>query len=165
MENDTRTEVTRSTIDDMVANKSIPEFITAHIRHYAEDPVSAHLWDASAFGGSTQQPVALITVKGRRSGKLHSAPLVYTCDGDGYIVAASYGGAPVNPSWYENLCAHAMRASFQVADKRYNVKGRVLQGDERTRMWRKLADAYPPLDSYTKVTERAIPLIRLDVLS
>jgi deazaflavin-dependent oxidoreductase (nitroreductase family) len=163
MSNDNRTEKTKSTIDDMVANKSIPDFIIQHLQQYAQDPVKAHLWDASAFGGSRQQPVALITVKGRSSGKLYSAPLVYAKDGESWIIAGSYGGAPVNPAWYENLCADDMRADFQVAEKKYRVQGRVLKGEERTRMWKKLADAYPPLDSYTQVTTREIPLVRLDI--
>ena len=161
--NDNRTEKTKQTIEDMVANRNIPDFIMAHLKQYAEDPVNAHLWDASAFGGSTQQPVALITVKGRKSGKPYSTPLVYAMHGEQFIVAASYGGAPVNPAWFDNLCANGMRADLQVAEKKFKVKGRVLNGEERTRLWQKLANAYPPMDSYIQVTEREIPLMLLEV--
>jgi len=102
-------------------------------------------------------------VAGRRTGKRYSTPLVYAKEGAGWIVAGSYGGAPVNPSWYENLRASDMRADFQVAADTYHVKGRLTRGEERERLWKKLARVYPPLESYTTATTREIPLIVLEI--
>ena len=149
---------------NQIASKTLPDFIVAHLRHYAEDPVKAHLWDASAYGGSTQQPILLIVTKGSKSGNTSILPLVYAMDGDEYIIVGSAGGSPKHPAWYLNMVAADMRAEIQVADKHYRVKGRLLNGDERAQKWRKLAAAYPPLDGYVQKTDREIPLVMLSVM-
>ena len=47
----------------------------------------------------------LLTTTGRRSGRPHTTPVVYTRDGDRLLVYASKGGAPSHPDWYRNLVA------------------------------------------------------------
>ena len=51
-------------------------------------------------------PMILVNHRGARSGKEYTAPLVYTRDGDGYVVIASKGGAPEDPRWFRNLVAN-----------------------------------------------------------
>lgn len=40
---------------------------------------------------------------GARTGESRTTVVDYTRDGDGYVIAASNGGAPTNPHWYHNL--------------------------------------------------------------
>ncbi len=50
--------------------------------------------------------VLILTTKGAKSGEIRETPLVYTRDGDKYVIVASKGGAPTNPAWYHNLRTH-----------------------------------------------------------
>ena len=42
----------------------------------------------------------LMTTRGAKTGKESIIPVVYTKDADQFVVVASKGGAPTNPSWY-----------------------------------------------------------------
>ena len=55
------------------------------------------------FGRIGQAPVLLLTVRGRKTGKRRTTPLLYGRDGDDLVVIASMGGAPKHPAWYLNL--------------------------------------------------------------
>ncbi|TMC33726.1 MAG: nitroreductase family deazaflavin-dependent oxidoreductase, partial [Chloroflexi bacterium] len=48
----------------------------------------------------------ILTTKGAKSGEIRENPLVYTRDDGRYVVVASKGGAPTNPSWFHNLQAN-----------------------------------------------------------
>jgi len=56
-----------------------------------------------AFAGA---PMIIVTHTGAKSGKVHTTPLVYTMDGDRFVIIASKGGAPEHPAWYHNLLAN-----------------------------------------------------------
>src|SRR5712691_109290 len=47
--------------------------------------------------------VLILTSTGARSGQTRWNPLVYSRDGDRFIIVASKGGAPASPDWYHNL--------------------------------------------------------------
>lgn len=54
-------------------------------------------------GGVFQgMPVVLVHHKGAKSGLERISPLVYTKDGDRYVIIASKAGAPSHPDWYHN---------------------------------------------------------------
>ena len=44
---------------------------------------------------------------GAKSGESRKKPLAYFADNDGYLIVASYAGAPTNPPWYYNLVANS----------------------------------------------------------
>ena len=44
---------------------------------------------------------------GAKSGETRINPLAYFADNDGYLIVASYAGAPTNPPWYYNLVANS----------------------------------------------------------
>ena len=48
-------------------------------------------------------PVVLVTMKGAKSGRTISIPLMYVPHEKGFILVASQGGAPKHPAWYHNL--------------------------------------------------------------
>ena len=90
-----------------------------------------------------------------------TSPLLYTPAGDGYAVIASKGGAPKHPLWYLNLQA-SPHAEVTVGRETRHVHARDAEGDERERLWRALADAYPGYDRYAQKTSRRIPVVVLE---
>jgi len=106
-------------------------------------------------------PMILVNHRGARTGTEYTAPLVYTRDGDGYVVIASKGGAPEDPQWFRNLVANP-DVTVEVGTETIPVRARVAEGDERARLFRAQADAMPNFDDYAKATTREIPVVVLE---
>jgi deazaflavin-dependent oxidoreductase (nitroreductase family) len=137
-------------------------WIAEHIRLYRTDPEKAHMWDSTPLGGTGLLPTLLLTTKGRKSGESRALPLIYGTVGDSYVVIASKGGMPKHPLWYLNLEAEP-KCELQVGAKRVSARARVAEGEERGRLWKQMAEIYPPYDNYQKnATERTIPVVVLD---
>lgn len=105
-------------------------------------------------------PMLLLHHVGVRSGEEHVNPLVYVRDGDELAVAASKGGAPDNPAWYRNLKAHP-RVSIELGTETLTVDATEVYGEERDRLYRRLARMRPAFAGYETRTERIIPMFRL----
>jgi deazaflavin-dependent oxidoreductase (nitroreductase family) len=104
--------------------------------------------------------ILLLTTRGRNSGEPRTTPLIHRTDGDRWIVVASKGGAPANPSWFENLIADP-EATIQVRDEQVPVRATVAEGDERARLWSLMTEVWPAYDDYQARTEREIPVVVL----
>jgi deazaflavin-dependent oxidoreductase (nitroreductase family) len=111
-----------------------------------------------AFAGA---PLLLLTTTGARSGQSRTTPLVHTRDGDRYVIIASKGGAPTNPSWYHNLLA-TPAATVEVGSERFEVRSRVAEGEERDRLYDRQAALMPNFAEYQRNTSRRIPVIVLE---
>ncbi len=109
------------------------------------------------FAGS---PLLLLTTVGARSGERRTHPVVYTRDGDDYVILASKGGAPTNPSWYHNLVANP-DATAEVGPEQFEVHARVAEGDERDRLFDAQAAMMPQFAQYQRNTSRRIPVVVL----
>jgi len=106
-------------------------------------------------------PILILSHVGRRSGKQLDTPLMFTRDGEDFVLIASNGGRPWHPAWYLNLAAHP-DAWVELAGRRYRVQAvEVPPGQEKERLWRKMARLYPRYDDYQRRTDRTIPLVRL----
>ena len=106
-------------------------------------------------------PMILVNHRGAKSGKDYTAPLVYTRDGDNYVIIASKGGAPEDPQWFHNLVANP-DVTVEVGTETFPVRARVAEGDERDRLYRAQADAMPNFAEYAKATTRVIPVVVLE---
>jgi deazaflavin-dependent oxidoreductase (nitroreductase family) len=106
-------------------------------------------------------PMILITHTGAKSGNTYTSPLVYSRDGDAYVIIASKAGAPDNPQWFANLVANP-NITAEVGTEKFAATARVTEGDERARLYRAQADAMPNFDEYAKNTTREIPVVVLD---
>ena len=106
-------------------------------------------------------PVILVTHKGAKSGKERVSPLVYTKDGDNYVLVASFAGTPRNPAWYHNLKAHP-EVTLEVGEEKFEARAREAEGAERDRLFRQHAEAMPQFNTYQKKTDRTIPVIVLE---
>jgi deazaflavin-dependent oxidoreductase (nitroreductase family) len=79
-----------------------------------------------------------------------------------YIIVASKGGAPEHPGWYRNLLANP-EVEVQVGTKK--LKARTASGAERTKLWEKALEFWPPYADYQKKTEREIPVVVLNPIA
>jgi|SRR5579859_2652357 len=107
-------------------------------------------------------PVALLTVRGRKSGKPLTTPLIYVETDRGYAVIASFGGSPKHPAWYLNLKAAGV-AELEVGRRRVSVRVEEppIGSDRYKAIWRDAAAVYPDYDAYQARTSRQIPVVEL----
>lgn len=118
------------------------------------------LTNGKVGGHMKKAPVLLLTVRGRKSGKLRTAPLLYGRHGDNYVVIASKGGDPKHPAWYLNL--RGGEADLRVGAETVHVRAREAEGDERARLWAQMVEIWPPYADYQRKTERRIPVVVLE---
>jgi deazaflavin-dependent oxidoreductase (nitroreductase family) len=104
--------------------------------------------------------ILLLTTRGRRSGEPRTTPLIHRTDGDDWVVVASKGGAPENPSWYENLLAEP-DAEIQVQAEVIPVHASTADAAQRARLWPLMAEVWPAYDEYQARTDREIPIVVL----
>lgn len=105
-------------------------------------------------------PVVLLHNKGAKSGIERVSPLVYTRDGDRYVIIASYAGAPKHPAWYHNLQAHP-RTRIEVGTETIEVVASEVTGEERDRLFNAQAEMMPVFHDYQAKTDRKIPVVVL----
>ena len=108
-------------------------------------------------GGS----LLLLTTTGAKSGQPRTTPLAYSIDGDHLIVAASKAGAPTNPDWYFNLLANPI-VTVELGAERFQAHARVVEGEERDRLYQRHAELMPGFADYQQKTQRQIPVIILE---
>jgi deazaflavin-dependent oxidoreductase (nitroreductase family) len=127
--------------------------------------------DFNANGGKPggyfkNAPVLLLHAIGAKSAQERTQPLMYLQDEDGpWFIFASYGGGPKNPAWFHNLVANP-QAAISVGDgttiERLPVQARVVEGEERDRIYAEMARRFPQFADYEQKTSREIiPVIEL----
>ncbi len=145
-----------------MANFSEVPWIAEHIELYRSDPEKAHMWDSSHLGGPGVLPTLLLTTKGRKTGEPRALPLIYGKSGDSYVVIASKGGMPNHPIWFLNLEADPA-CDLVVGPTATSAVARVVEGEERARIWDEMVEIYPPYTDYQKnAGDRTIPVVVLD---
>lgn len=107
----------------------------------------------------TGLPVIILTMRGRRSGKVRKAPVMRVEHDGQYAIVASKGGDPMNPGWYWNLVADPDHVEIQDGPERFEVTLREVGGEERRAWWDRAVAAYPPYAEYQAATERTIPVL------
>jgi deazaflavin-dependent oxidoreductase (nitroreductase family) len=117
--------------------------------------------DGIVGGPFAGAPMILVNHRGARTGTSYTAPLVYTRDGDNYVVIASKGGAPEDPQWFRNLVANP-DVTVEVGTETIPVRARVAEGEERSRLFRAQAEKMPNFDEYASATTREIPVVVLE---
>ncbi len=129
-------------------------------RNLIED-LRTHHGKATA-GPFMGRDVLILTTKGAKSGELRETPLVYTRDGDRYVIVASKGGAPTNPAWYHNLKQHP-EVTIEVGGKKLKARAQDIDSEaEYERLYHNHATINPGFHDYRKRTSRKIPVIALE---
>jgi deazaflavin-dependent oxidoreductase (nitroreductase family) len=85
---------------------------------------------------------------------------MYQTDGDRWVIIASNGGNAKHPAWWLNLRSQP-DASVQIGRETYPVTAVEAAGEERERLWRRMADMYKGYDGYARKTTRKIPVVLL----
>lgn len=102
----------------------------------------------------------LLTTTGSRTGRRHTVPLLYLHDDEQLVIIASWGGRPQHPQWYTNLVAHP-DVTVQVRGRRWPVRARTADPDERAVWWPRVLAAYQGYQTYESNTDRLIPVVLL----
>ena len=101
--------------------------------------------------------VCFVTMKGAKSGRSLTIPLMYVPYRDGVLLVASLGGAPRHPVWYHNIVKHP-EIAVSHRGRRMKLRARVAAPEEKPALW-PLCDArYAPYADYRKRTTRDIPI-------
>ena len=141
------------TPDEEIVDSSVG-WVAEHIRGYVEsDGEKGHYWRGV--------PTLLLTMRGRKTGKLRRTALIYGKDGDRYVIVASKGGAWKHPEWYLNLTANP-EVEVQVGAERFTARARTADADEKAELWRLMTSIWPDYDNYQQRTKREIPVVVLE---
>jgi F420H(2)-dependent quinone reductase len=114
------------------------------------------------IGGKVgRAPVLLLTTTGRKSGQQRTAPVVYLADGDNVVVINTNAGNAKVPAWSLNLAANP-EGEVEVGRRRYPVRARVAEGEERADLWRRHNEQYAGFDDYQVKLDREASVIVLE---
>jgi deazaflavin-dependent oxidoreductase (nitroreductase family) len=101
--------------------------------------------------------VCFVTMKGAKSGRTLTIPLMYVPYRDGLLLVASQGGAPKNPVWYHNLVKHPEIVANH-RGHRMKLRARLANPEEKGDLWPICDQHYAPYADYRKRTTREIPI-------
>jgi deazaflavin-dependent oxidoreductase (nitroreductase family) len=130
----------------------------------------AHRWLYRATRGAIGHRIPvldwrflLLTHVGRKSGRLHTIPLMYAPDGGRFVVVGSNAGDAHPPAWWLNLQAHP-DARVQVGADELAVRAHLTHGEERARLWALLVAGYRDYARYERLTHgvRELPVVLLE---
>jgi F420H(2)-dependent quinone reductase len=107
------------------------------------------------------KPCVVVTMRGRRSGKVRKAAVMRIEHGGTYAAVASKGGADHDPGWYLNLLDNP-EVTVQDGPEVHRRWARVADGDERAEWWARAVEVWPDYDDYQTKTERSIPVVLLE---
>jgi deazaflavin-dependent oxidoreductase (nitroreductase family) len=101
--------------------------------------------------------VCFVTMRGAKSGRQITMPLMYVPYGSGVLLVASQGGAPKNPVWYHNIFAHP---DIEVRHRGQCMKlhARLATPEEKPSLWPICDARYAPYADYRARTTRDIPI-------
>ena len=122
--------------------------------------------DMRAHGGEitsgpfTGRPVLAFTVTGAKTGLPRRVVVVYSRDGDDYVIVGSKGGAPTDPAWIANLRANP-DVTVEVHGREVPMRARITEGADRDRLWAAHVAEHPAFAGYLEKTTRVIPVVRL----
>jgi deazaflavin-dependent oxidoreductase (nitroreductase family) len=115
-------------------------------------------WLGGRFPGGA--PVCLVTVRGRKTGRPRTVPLLYLERGADVLIVASKGGMSHHPLWYHNMIANP-RVEVEIGRQKRAMTVRRASDQEKAAVWPDLVRMYPAYDDYQARTTRDIPVLIL----
>ncbi len=117
--------------------------------------------NAGRVGGHWEgRDLLLLTTTGRKTGRKHTTPIVFTPGDDRLLVYGSNSGGPSHPDWYLNLLADP-HVGVEVGAERYGAIATPLEPEERNREFAAQVARIPVFGEYEQRTDRVIPVIAL----
>jgi F420H(2)-dependent quinone reductase len=129
----------------------------------AANALNSSLYRASGgrlMGKLRGMPVLLITVAGRKTGTMHTNPVMYLDDDGRYVVTGSGGGSATEPQWFKNLRS-THEAEIEIGRHKLAVGVSVAAGEQRDILWKKLVARAPFFADYQRKVDRQIPMALL----
>ena len=123
------------------------------------DDMRAHE-GAVTTGPLAGHPLLVMISNGAKSGERRRAILTFSRDAGDYVVAGTAGGAPTTPSWVQNVREHP-NVGIEAENRTFRASARVVDADERDRLWSQHVAALPHFAEYPEKTGRTIPMVRL----
>ena len=146
---------TKSTVPSTGAGASPPRWV---VKAMTRTHVFLNrLTGGRLFNSLGGDDVCFVTMKGAKSGRTLTIPLMYVPYRDGVLLVASLGGAPRNPAWYHNLVRHP-EIAVSHRGHRLKLRARVATSDEKSLLWPICDQHYAPYADYRKRTTRDIPI-------
>lgn len=102
----------------------------------------------------------LLRTRGRKSGELRTAALLYLKDRGNFVVVGSKGGSDTPPAWLRNLEADPA-VEVQIGTRRFPARARIAGEAERRRLWPVVVGEWAQYERYQSQTKREIPLVIL----
>lgn len=131
-------------------------FAAEHARRYISTNGEDDGWDGPG-------PILLLYCRGKKSGLWRRMPLMYfDWEGERHLIGSN-GGGDAHSLWYQNI-ANDPHIYVRVMADFYEARAETLGNDERSRVWPHLIESYPIHATYQTLTERQIPLVRIQRL-
>ena len=111
--------------------------------------------------GSMGGTVLLLTTIGAKSGQPRTNPLMGVAHEDGWLVAASAGGAPRHPGWFHNIVANPA-VTVEKGSEELAMTARVAGDEERPSLWAKIVDFDKRFAGYETKVDRQIPVVIIE---
>lgn len=118
-----------------------------------------------SFVSAAGLPNVVITVPGRKSGKLYSSPLLCTPYRNGTLIAGSNFGNPKPPAWVANLVAAIEKdiaIDVRIGTNHYPSRAIQLQDEEYAAAWDHMTTNWPSYNTYAERVDRVIPIFFLE---
>ncbi len=144
----------------MTLNGTYVPSATEWVRNNVEEYEASNGEKGGTLPG-TQYPIVVITSVGSKSGNLRKNPVMRVERDGAYLAVASKGGAPDNPSWYENFVEHP-EVELQDRGEKHVYAARLLEGEERADWWAHAVATWSTYASYQEKTDREIPLFLIE---
>jgi deazaflavin-dependent oxidoreductase (nitroreductase family) len=106
-------------------------------------------------------PLCFLTVRGRRTGRPRTVPLLYLADAERIVLVATNWGRSRHPAWALNLEA-AGEADVTVAAKTRSLSSRRASEEEVVRYWPRAVELWPGYEAYRRRVDREIRLFVLE---
>jgi deazaflavin-dependent oxidoreductase (nitroreductase family) len=142
--------------------KPIPKKAIPFVKTVMHAMTRAHVWLFRATQGRLGKhfagaPCCFVVMRGRKTGKPRTIPLIYIPDGDDVILIGSQGGMDIDPVWVRNLEADP-HVEIIAAGKTRRMIARRADDAEKAKRWPKAVAVYADFDQYQARTTRDIPL-------
>ncbi|MFN3218741.1 MAG: nitroreductase family deazaflavin-dependent oxidoreductase [Acidimicrobiales bacterium] len=117
-------------------------------------------------GWSTgKMPVVELTTTGRKSGEPRTVMVTSPWqDGDTIALVASAWGNDAHPAWLLNL-RDDPSVTVRTTEGERPMTARIVEGDERVRMWEQIIERFDRYAEYQSKTDRQLPVVLLEPAS
>ncbi len=102
--------------------------------------------------------VALVSVVGRKTGKLRTVPIACYPYRDSVAVSASNSGLDSHPAWYLNMRANP-EVDVQIGREQFRAVAEEVPDEERDALWKSIVEIKHHQADYLGKTQRQIPLL------